>query len=219
MSTQPKILIVAAEPGVCAAMARGLGPERFEVRQATSVADALMHLDERVDLVISDIHLGSSSGVDLLRRWQERRPMTPFILVAEGGDTASAVEAMKLGAADYITKPVNGDELLVRAVKLLEASRNEERLQQLKSRFDGGTDAEHNHRPNIEIPPGTSLEDLERAAVEKALQLHHGNRTHAAKTLGISVRTLQRKLKAWRLPALTLRHHSPRHDFSFPFAR
>jgi hypothetical protein len=49
----------------------------------------------------------------------------------------------------------------------------------------------------IQIPPGTTLEELERAAVEQALNEHQGNRTHAAKSLGISVRTLQRKLKAW----------------------
>jgi hypothetical protein len=49
----------------------------------------------------------------------------------------------------------------------------------------------------IQIPPGTTLEELERAAVEQALSEHQGNRTHAAKSLGISVRTLQRKLKAW----------------------
>ena len=50
------------------------------------------------------------------------------------------------------------------------------------------------------------LEDLERAAVEQALAQHHGNRTHAAKTLGISVRTLQRKLKAWGMPVLSSIH-------------
>jgi DNA-binding NtrC family response regulator len=49
----------------------------------------------------------------------------------------------------------------------------------------------------IRIPPGTSLSDLERAAVEQALAHHGGNRTRAADDLGISVRTLQRKLKAW----------------------
>jgi DNA-binding NtrC family response regulator len=52
-------------------------------------------------------------------------------------------------------------------------------------------------RSSIKIPPGTTLETLERAAVEQALVQHQGNRTHAAKELGISVRTLQRKLKAW----------------------
>jgi transcriptional regulator with PAS, ATPase and Fis domain len=50
---------------------------------------------------------------------------------------------------------------------------------------------------HVSIPPGTRLEDLEREAVEQALQRHNGNRTHAAEALGISVRTLQRKLKAW----------------------
>jgi DNA-binding NtrC family response regulator len=50
---------------------------------------------------------------------------------------------------------------------------------------------------DVEIPSGTTLEELERAAVEKALEDCKGNRTRAARSLGISVRTLQRKLKAW----------------------
>jgi hypothetical protein len=52
---------------------------------------------------------------------------------------------------------------------------------------------------NLNIPPGMSLEDLQREAAEQALAQHQGNRTHAAAALGISVRTLQRKLKAWGL--------------------
>ena len=58
-------------------------------------------------------------------------------------------------------------------------------------------DSEMDRNREIHIPPGTTLEDLERAAVEQALRENQGNRTHAAKSLGISVRTLQRKLKAW----------------------
>ena len=49
----------------------------------------------------------------------------------------------------------------------------------------------------FEIPAGMSLAEIERRAVEMALDQHHGNRTRAAASLGISVRTLQRKLKAW----------------------
>ena len=51
----------------------------------------------------------------------------------------------------------------------------------------------------FEIPPGMSLAEIERRAVQMALDHHHGNRTRAAASLGISVRTLQRKLKAWGL--------------------
>jgi DNA-binding NtrC family response regulator len=75
---------------------------------------------------------------------------------------------------------------------------------------------EDDQRPNIDIPPGTSLEDLERVAVEQALTQHQGNRTHAAKTLGISVRTLQRKLKAWGMPVLTsIQSNGPSANFLY----
>jgi DNA-binding NtrC family response regulator len=49
---------------------------------------------------------------------------------------------------------------------------------------------------DVSIPPGMSLDDIERKVIEQALAQHDGNRTHAAEALGISVRTLQRKLKA-----------------------
>jgi DNA-binding NtrC family response regulator len=61
---------------------------------------------------------------------------------------------------------------------------------------------------NGHIVSGThSLKDLQRAAVEKALAEHNGNRTRAAESLGISVRTLQRKLKAWGMESVHAGHH------------
>jgi Bacterial regulatory protein, Fis family len=94
---------------------------------------------------------------------------------------------------------------------------NDDPTQCHTQRDDNGSVPAGRGRPHIEIPPGTSLEDLERAAVEQALRVHRGNRTHAAKTLGISVRTLQRKLKAWSSPALTFGRQSPRAEFSTQF--
>jgi DNA-binding NtrC family response regulator len=131
-----------------------------------------------------------------------------------------SAKARGYGAAEYVSRPSNGDgdDFAARAGETSDSSRREESPQQPSSRDDYRVEQNPGGRPHIEIPPGTSLEDLERAAVEKALQVHRGNRTHAAKTLGISVRTLQRKLKAWRLPALTFERHSPRSDFSSPFA-
>jgi DNA-binding NtrC family response regulator len=66
----------------------------------------------------------------------------------------------------------------------------------IDSMAESGTD--------VDIPSGTTLEALERAAVEQALADCHGNRTRAARALGISVRTLQRKLKAWGLAESSL---------------
>jgi DNA-binding NtrC family response regulator len=192
MTTQTMILVVEDQPNEREALARMLRMAQYEVIATSSPDEAMSHLDKPVELVISDLRLGDADGIDLLRRWKERRSETPFILVTAYGDVPTAVEAMKLGAADYMTKPVNPESLLQLIQKWLE-----------KARTNG-----HGDQESIGIPPGTSLEELERAAVERALEEHHGNRTHAAKTLGISVRTLQRKLKAWRMPMFAVAHPS-----------
>ena len=201
MQSQPTILIVEDQPSEREALCRMLRFAQYSVVSASHPEDALTHVQEPVDIVISDLRLGEMSGLDLLRRWKERQPDTPFIVITAYGDVPSAVEAMKLGAADYMTKPVNPEALLKLIQKWLETSRTGRRMDEL-SEVAGTSD-------EIGIPPGTSLEELERAAVERALEEHHGNRTHAAKTLGISVRTLQRKLKAWRIPSLALANRTP----------
>jgi DNA-binding NtrC family response regulator len=141
----------------------------------------------------------------LLREWKSRQPRTKFILITDGRDVSAAVEAMKLGAADCLVTPVDHQELRNLVMRILRNS-NGHGAKDASDDIDEG-------QYNIEIPPGTSLEDLERAAVEQALAQHQGNRTHAAKTLGISVRTLQRKLKAWGIPVGTTQHHASQHHF------
>jgi len=123
-------------------------------------------------------------------------------------------KARNCGPPNYFTSHVDGEDLTATTAESNDASHGEEEPRQHASRDDHGAEQQPGGRPHIEIPPGTSLEDLERAAVEKALQVHRGNRTHAAKTLGISVRTLQRKLKAWQVPALNPRQQPPRRELS-----
>ncbi len=217
--TKPKILVVA-ERDDRDLVSRTLATVNYEVFHADNAEDAILQLDQPIDLVVCDLCVRGKSCHDLMRRWHQRRPTTPFVLLSSAAEVSDAIEAMKHGAADYITKPVNGDELIVRVVKWLEASRKDERLLQLESRLDRGQAEESSNGSGIDIPTGTSLEDLERAAVEKALEQHRGNRTHAAKTLGISVRTLQRKLKAWHVPVFALqRRPSSSHEFSMPLMR
>ena len=217
-TTQSKILVVAEREDSELAT-QLLEAEGYLVARADTAQEVLDQLDQPIELVVCDLCVRGEVCHDLMRRWHEKRPTTPFVLLADGGCVADAIEAMKHGAADYITKPVNGDELLVRVVKWLESSRKEQRLQQLESRLDQSHSSDSKNGTGIDIPAGTSLEELERAAVERALEQHSGNRTHAAKTLGISVRTLQRKLKAWRVPVFALQHPPTRQDFSMPAMR
>jgi len=112
MKPARSVLVVEDQPGEREALARLLRLESYEVFTARGPREALAHVDRAIGLVISDLRLGRESGVDLLRDWRLLRPETPFIVVTAYGDVESAVAAMKLGAADYLTKPVDPDELL-----------------------------------------------------------------------------------------------------------
>jgi DNA-binding NtrC family response regulator len=188
------ILVVedkALEREALLALLRRAGHNAWGVADAASALLALEEGDP-VDVVLCDLRLGSSSqtGVDLLRQWKRRQPSTPFIFVTGVFEIAQVVEAVKLGAEDYITKPYNAAELIRRVEECIEASR--ESSPPPAPRHEGES-------PNgeRELPSELTLEDLNRLAIENALRRYSGNRTHAANALGISVRTLQRKLKAW----------------------
>jgi DNA-binding NtrC family response regulator len=215
MTTTKATILVVAEAGDREIISRTLAAENYHVVEAETADHAARLLDQPIDLVVCDLCLDGADCDDLMQQWHDQRPSMPFILLTRAENISDGLKAMQHGAADYVTKPVNGEELLIRVAKWLENSRKEERLQKLESRMEGGRSDDLHNGTTIDIPAGTSLEDLERVAVERALELHRGNRTHAAKTLGISVRTLQRKLKAWRVPVFSLQNSSSR-DFSMP---
>src|SRR5262245_6501780 len=113
MSLQATILVVEDKESEREALARVLRLERYNVLTAANPEQAIACLDEAIDLVISDLRMGENSGVDLLRYWKQRQPRTPFIMVTAYGEVRTAVEAMKLGAEDYLNKPVHPEELLL----------------------------------------------------------------------------------------------------------
>jgi DNA-binding NtrC family response regulator len=94
--------------------------EGYDVITARETAEAMSHIGERVDLAISDLKMGSQSGIDLLQQWKAQRPETPFVMVTAYADVDSAVTAMKLGAKDYLAKPIDPVELVHLVSRLLE---------------------------------------------------------------------------------------------------
>jgi DNA-binding NtrC family response regulator len=208
MLSNSLILVAGGDPADRETILQALGDE-FHVVAAQTIDDAIAHAQDTVSLVVCDLESPRVDGMELVRRWKARRPRTPFIALIDGKDVTAAVEAMKNGVADCVVKPIDQDDLRSAAHQLINQGDTEER---------GGAEETPagDSKPRIDIPPGTSLEDLERAAVEQALVQHHGNRTHAAKTLGISVRTLQRKLKAWGMPIVSFSSHMHNSGFVMP---
>ncbi|HIY87112.1 MAG TPA: response regulator, partial [Candidatus Bacteroides pullicola] len=100
-----------------------LGKQGFAVASASNVARARKHIEtEDVDLILSDLRLPDHDGTDLLRWLAEKQLPIPLIIMTGYADIQSAVQAMKLGACDYVAKPVNPDELLRKIGEALNAS-------------------------------------------------------------------------------------------------
>ncbi|MEJ7596194.1 MAG: sigma-54 dependent transcriptional regulator [Planctomycetaceae bacterium] len=136
MKNNPTILIVDDQLNEREALSRMLRQEGFLVVAATNADQATGYFEEPIDLVISDLRMGENSGMDLLRLWKTRKPATPFIMMTAYGDVTSAVNAMKLGAADYLSKPVNPEELLLLIERCLEFRQKDETIRHLKERLD-----------------------------------------------------------------------------------
>lgn len=90
-----------------------LGKQGFQVDTASNIARAQKQIEAATtDLILSDLRLPDHDGIDLLKWLGEKELQIPLIIMTSYADIQSAVQAMKLGARDYIAKPINPDELL-----------------------------------------------------------------------------------------------------------
>ena len=116
-----RILVVDDEVNIREALADLLEGDGYQVKTAASAEEALDVLQrESCEIVISDLRLTGRSGLDLLRWARETRPETETIILTAYGTVEGAVEAMKLGAYDYISKPVDRQRLGLLIEKALE---------------------------------------------------------------------------------------------------
>ena len=123
-SVKPRILIVDDEPSMREMLRIVLRRDGYDVTVAANGTQAIDILKrERVDLLLSDIRMPDLSGVDVLRTAKDvNRDLIAFMMTAFAS-TDTAVEAMRLGAADYFTKPFSMDEMRLKVRQHLEALR------------------------------------------------------------------------------------------------
>jgi DNA-binding NtrC family response regulator len=101
-----------------------LRSEGFEVEAVDDGAGAIERaVAGRYDLVVSDVRMERSGGLDVLKAFTERAPSTPVILITAFGDVAGAMEAIQRGAYDYVSKPFNIEELKLTVARALERKR------------------------------------------------------------------------------------------------
>jgi two-component system response regulator AtoC len=107
------VLIVDDEPGLRNGLTKLLGLQGYHTQEAASAAEARKILARaEVDLLLLDLRLGQEDGVAFLRELKSEEPAIPVIIITGHGDVASAVECMKAGASNYISKPIDHSLLL-----------------------------------------------------------------------------------------------------------
>ncbi|MEA2627440.1 MAG: hypothetical protein QOD06_3485 [Candidatus Binatota bacterium] len=119
-----RILIVEDEPNMVRTLAKILERRGFGVASASDGREALSVLESQsIDLVLTDLKMPGMGGMEMLTKMRARGLERPTLVLTGYGTVQSAVEAMKLGAADYLIKPCNPDELLLLVERQLESRR------------------------------------------------------------------------------------------------
>jgi DNA-binding NtrC family response regulator len=136
MASAGRVLVVEDDEAERRALSTILKSEGLTVLGAESADKALGYVDENLDVVLSDLHMGDVSGLDLLNLWKKRKPDTQFILLTGHSSVNSAVEAIKAGAFDYVTKPVNVTELLVLINRAIDLVNKDREIDRLRRRLD-----------------------------------------------------------------------------------
>ena len=107
------LLIVDDDKPFCDRLARALASRGFTPRTANSIAEGAAALEEAPPaFAVFDLKLGDGSGLDLMRALKAKRPEARAVILTGYGAIATAVTAVKLGAFDYLAKPVNADEVV-----------------------------------------------------------------------------------------------------------
>ena len=175
-SAAKSILLVDDDETLRSRLARAFAKRGWTAHEADGY-DSAMNLVEQFhpERAVIDLKMPGPSGLELLKRMKESSPQTEVVLLTGYGSITNAVEAIKLGAVNYVTKPADADQILIA--------------------FDGPAHPRQRANESSEDFSPPSLAEAEWEHIQRVLSNCGGNISEAARVLDIPRRTLQRKLK------------------------
>jgi two-component system response regulator RegA len=172
MNIPGTLLLIDDDAVFATVLARALGARGFTVASASDGASALAVAREQAPpYAVLDLKLGAENGLALIPQLLAARPGLRILLLTGYASIATAVEAIKRGAHDYLAKPVDADQVVQALL--------------------GDGNREVGHAPPEHAPP---LKRLEWEHIQRVMAESDGNVSEAARRLGLHRRTLQRKL-------------------------
>ena len=117
--SERSLLIVEDDKSFLQRLARAMETRGFIVSTAESVAEGLLQLEKAAPaFAVVDMRLGDGNGLDVISAMKKRRPEARAIILTGYGNIATAVNAVKLGAVDYLAKPVDADDVVAALLAL-----------------------------------------------------------------------------------------------------
>ncbi len=149
-----KILVIDDDRDMCLLLKRFLSKHGFEVEEANTAKKASEMLDAtEYDLVLCDFRLDNTDGKTMLIKIKEKYPHMPVIIITGYSDIKIAVEVMKLGAYDYVTKPLFPDEIILTIRKALDKSETKQTAD-TSTTINGGEKKEKKNNESGITPSG-----------------------------------------------------------------
>jgi DNA-binding NtrC family response regulator len=137
ISKGPLILVIDDEPGIVDMLSIVFEKEGYRVAKARSCTEGLQLLERlSPDLILTDLRMPDGSGFDILNATRERVPPLPVVMITAYTSTKTAIDALKAGAYDYISKPFDVDELKHVVGKALESKRLAEEVVVLRQKVE-----------------------------------------------------------------------------------
>ncbi len=161
-----KVLVIDDDRDMCLLLKKFLERNNYEVIDFTSGKKALAWYEEnKPDIVLCDLRLEDISGLEILQKMKTSNPSLPFLIITGYSDVRSAVEIMRHGAYDYITKPLFPDEILVTIKQALannETAKKQPQAQVKKQEADaaGNVNLEFEMADNYVIGPSLAFQQI-----------------------------------------------------------
>jgi len=132
LSADGRLLVIDDDPNIVAMLTRILWEEGYQVSEACTGAEGLRIFESgHYDVVLTDLKIGDMTGIDILKRVKEVDPQTAVVILTGYASTESAIEGIRLGANDYLTKPVKMVDLVKTVRNQVSAVRMSERVTEL----------------------------------------------------------------------------------------
>src|SRR5947209_8139122 len=194
-----RILIADDHDSLRRGLAQALAEAGHDTEEAPNGNSAIEKLHEGFfDVVVSDLKMGGSTGLEVLKTAKQLHPSTAVILMTAFGSVSTAVEAIKAGAFDYVQKPFEIEEMEVKIEKALEMRRMQHQIDYLRHEKGAFTGADKQRIGRFEQADGGTLfldeiGDMSantQAKILRVLQEHEFERLGGTRTIRVDVRLI-----------------------------